>query len=143
MTQQKKEEILRVLDKILIHELAGVVKYMHFSFMIFGPNRLPLVQWLRDQAKESLLHLEQVGELITSLGGHPSMDAGEMQESNQHGIKDILKESLVHEEKQLRNLEELLKLSTGYSIRLEEFARSLLLEEETHVSDVEKMLRGL
>ena len=51
-----KEKILNCLNNILELELAGVVRYTHYAFMVQGPYRLSVVDWLREQAKESLIH---------------------------------------------------------------------------------------
>lgn len=137
----EKNEVLATLNAILENELAGVVRYTHYSLMVYGHNRIPIVKWLRDQAKESLMHAEQAGEHITTLGGHPSLKIGSLLETNQHSISDILKESLQHEKSQLDNLYRLLKQVEGKSVYLEEFAREMIVEEENHISEVEKMIR--
>lgn len=61
-----------VLNDILKAELAGVVRYTHYSLVITGPNRLPLVEFMKAQAAESLLHAQQAGEILTGLGGIPN-----------------------------------------------------------------------
>ena len=134
--------VLEVLNKILEAELAGVVRYTHYSLMVFGHNRIPIVKWLRDQATESLGHASVAGEHITTLGGHPSLKIGSLTETHKHSLNDILNESLDHEKNQLENLRELLKLVEDKSIYLEEYAREMICEEEAHVSEVEKMLRS-
>lgn len=137
-----QEKVIEVLNRILECELAGVVRYTHYSFMIFGHNRIPIVKWLRDQASESLTHASIAGEHITTLGGHPSLKIGKLIETEKHSLNDILKESLEHEEVQLKNLYSLLKLSQGKSVYLEEYAREMITEEENHVAEVKKMLRS-
>jgi bacterioferritin len=89
--------VLAVLNKILEAELAGVVRYTHYSFMVYGYGRIPIVKWLRSQAEESLLHAQEAGEMVTALGGHPSLGIGKLLESEKHDIGDILRESLDHE----------------------------------------------
>src|ERR1700749_2817932 len=64
--------VVDVLNRILEAELAGVVRYTHYSFLVFGHNRIPIVSWLREQATESLTHAQQAGEMITLLGEYPS-----------------------------------------------------------------------
>lgn len=135
------DKIIDCLNSILESELAGVVRYMHYSLMVFGHNRIPIVKWLRDQANESLDHAGIAGEHITTLGGHPSLKIGALTETHKHSINDILNESLKHEKLQLDNLRKLLKLVEGDSIYLEEYARDMICEEEAHVSEIEKMLR--
>jgi len=138
MSQKK---IIDQLNKILEAELAGVVRYTHYSLMVFGHHRIPIVKWLRDQATESLQHASDAGEHVTTLGGHPSLKIGELIETHKHSVNDILNESLEHETAQLENLKALLKLVEGKIIYLEEYARGMIVEEEAHVAEVRKMLR--
>ena len=136
------EKIIGVLNIMLEQEYAGVVRYSHYSLMVFGYNRIPIVGWFREQAKESLTHAEQIGEAITTLGGHPSLKVGKLLETHKHSMDEILRESLDHERAQLERLHQLLGLVEGKIVWIEEFARGMILEEEQHVSEVEKMLRG-
>lgn len=136
-----KKSVIAALNAILENELAGVVRYTHYSFMIFGHTRIPIISWLRTQATESLDHASQAGEHITTLGGHPSLKIANLLETHQHSINDILKESLAHEKAQITNYQKLLKLVEGHSISLEEYARTMIADEEQHVSEVEKMIR--
>ncbi len=133
--------VANVLNRILENEMAGVVRYTHYSFMVFGTNRIPLTDWLRQQAAESLLHSQEAGELITHLGEHPSLSIGSLLETHQHETMSILKESLEHEKKQLQLYRELLDLVKDKSILIEEFARKMIAEEEMHTGEVEKMMR--
>jgi bacterioferritin len=133
--------VTRALNTILELELAGVVRYTHYSLMVFGYNRIPIVSWLRDQSAESLTHAEKAGELITHLGGHPSLSIGPLLETHNHDIGDILRESLAHEMVSLNAYKALLKLVEGDSVMLEEYAREMIYLEETHLGEVDKMLR--
>jgi bacterioferritin len=130
-----------MLNTILEFELAGVVRYTHYSLMVFGHTRIPIVKWLRDQANESLLHANLAGEHITTLDGHPSLKISKLLETHKHAINDILKESLDHEKLQLKNYYDLLKLVEGKIVWLEEYARDMICDEEQHISEVEKMIR--
>ena len=135
------EKVIDALNTILEFELAGVVRYTHYSLMVYGHNRIPIVGWLRDQASESLAHAAQAGEHITTLDGHPSLKIAKLLETHKHAIGDILKESLDHELVQLGNYRALLELVEGKSVFLEEYARQMIFDEETHVAEVRKMLR--
>jgi bacterioferritin len=130
-----------VLNRILETELAGVVRYTHYSLMIVGYNRIPIVSWMRQQASESLAHAQDAGEKITQLGEHPSLGIGALLETHRHDVGDILRESLDHERRGLGLYEELLGVVQGRSVFLEEYARRMVYEEEAHVGEVEKMLR--
>ena len=136
-----RTEVLETLNRIIELELAGVVRYTHYSFMVFGYGRIPIVSWLRDQASESLLHGQEAGEIITHLGAHPSLGIGPLLETHKHDIGDILRESLAHEHSALTEYRRLLELVEGRSVMLEEYARQMISEETRHVGEVEKMLR--
>ena len=134
-------EVLESLNKILEHELAGVVKYTHYAFMVQGPYRLSVVQWLREQALESLTHAEAVGEHITSLGEHPTLKISELLETHKHSTEDILNECLEHEKAAISAYYGLLKNIEGDSIMLEEFSRTMIATEEMHQAELKKMLK--
>jgi len=135
------QEVLDTLNRLLEMELAGVVRYTHYSFMVFGHTRIPIISWLRGQGRESLTHAEQLGEHITAMGGHPSLKIAGLLETHKHAINDILNESLEHERQQLTLYLQLLGLVQDQNVVLEEFARRMAYEEQTHIWEVEKMLR--
>ncbi len=143
MTQQMFEtaRIIPVLNEIMKSELSGVVRYTHYSLVITGPNRLPLVQFMQEQAIESLTHAQQAGEILTGLGGHPEQGIAPIEESHDHSIETILQESLAHERHALDLYRELLALAEGESIYLEEYARGQIGAEELHVIEMNKLLR--
>jgi bacterioferritin len=117
------------------------VRYTHYSFLVFGYGRIPIVSWLRSQAAESLAHAEQVGEWITTLGAYPSLAIGALLDSHQTDIGAMLRESLETEARALRLYRELLDTVEGASVALEDFARQMIQAEEMHAADVDKMLR--
>lgn len=136
-----KEAVLKTLNRIMEFELAGVVRYTHYALMIFGYNRIPIVEWLQKQADESLLHARQAGELVTWLGGHPSLGLGPLLESHSHDIGDIMRESLAHESEALKAYYDLFELVRDKDVRLEEYARGMIAAETAHQDEVNKMLR--
>lgn len=141
MNENEKQKIIEVLNKILELELAGVVRYTHYSLMVYGYNRIPIVSWLKGNGDESMLHAHKAGEFVTMLGGHPSLKIGPLLETEQHDIGDILRESLEQEKSTLAAYRELLALAEGKSVSLEEYAREMILLEELHLDEVNKMLR--
>src|SRR5437773_9003755 len=141
MSNIDKEQVVSVLNRLLESELAGVVRYTHYSFLVFGFGRIPIVSWLRTQANESLVHAQQVGEWITALVAYPSLEIGALLDSHQHDIGAILRESLQTELKTLGVYRQLLDLAEGRSVALEEFARQMIHAEELHAAEVDKMLR--
>lgn len=135
------KEVVRLLNRILELELAGVVRYTHYSFMVFGYNRIPIVSWLREQASESLMHAQKAGEIITAMGDHPSLAIGSLLETHKHDIGQILQEALDNEREGLKAYKDLLAAVEGKSVWLEEYAREMIYSEELHLHDADKMLR--
>ena len=136
-----RERVVVTLNTILELELAGVVRYVHYSLMVFGHARIPIIGWMRNQAIESMNHAAIAGEHVTSLGGHPSLKIGQLIESHKHDIGQILHEALDHERVTLRTYYELLDLVRDKSVWLEEYAREQIKLEEEHIAEVEKMMR--
>src|SRR5882724_4045812 len=130
-----------LLNEILETELAGVVRYTHYSLMVFGHNRIPIVSWLRGEATTCLAHANEAGELVTHFGDHPSLRIGALLETHKHGINDILVESLEAEREGLALYSRLFELVSGRSVLLEEYARKMIAEEERYLGEVNKMLR--
>ena len=141
MADLDKNPVVAVLNKILEMELAGVVRYTHYSLLVFGFNRIPIVSWLRAQADEALAHAQEAGEMVTHLGAHPSLAIGPLLETHHHDIAGILKESLQSEGEALQMYKSLLALTEGKSVMLEEYARKMISAEELHAGEVDKMLR--
>jgi bacterioferritin len=137
-----KDKLVKVLQRILEEELAAVVRYTHYSFMVYGYNRIPIVSWLRSEADTALAHAHKAGELITHLGEHPSLGIGNLLETHKHEIGAILRESLEMENAALQLYKQLLEMVKDKSILLEDYARSMISEEEMHSGEVDKMLRN-
>jgi len=136
-----KSAVVALLNKILEDELAGVVRYTHYSLMVFGYSRIPIISWLREQATTGLAHAHAAGELITHLGEHPSLNIGPLLETHKHEINDILRESLEVEQAATKLYHQLLELVRDRSVLLEEYARKMIAEEELHCGEVIKMIR--
>ncbi|MES2088454.1 MAG: ferritin-like domain-containing protein [Pseudomonadota bacterium] len=141
MDNATKQAAIDTLNQIMELELAGVVRYTHYSLMVYGYNRIPIVDWLKSNAQEGLTHAHKAGEMATLLGGHPSLKIGSLLETTKHDIGDILRESLAHEKTALAAYYDLLKIAEGRSILLEEYAREMIVQEELHLDEVNKMLR--
>jgi bacterioferritin len=134
------EKTVSILNEILEQELAGVVRYTHFALIVSGPNRIPIVDFMKGQANESLLHAQQVGEILTGLEGSPSFRVT-IEETRSQSIRALLAESLKHEQQAVGLYKKLLETVEDASIYLEEFARSMIGQEELHQIELKKMLR--
>ena len=143
MDSKDNQRAIDILNGIMEAELAGVVRYSHYSLMVYGYNRIPIVDWMKANANEGLLHAHRAGELVTMMGGHPSLKIGPLLETEKHDIGDILRESLEHEKSVLVLYKELLNLAVSADdILLEEYAREMITAETLHSDEVNKMLRS-
>jgi len=134
-------KVCDILNRIVEMEMAGVVRYAHSSLMVTGPNRIPIVAFLQEQANESLAHALQAGEYITGFNGHPSQKIATIEENHDHSVHQILQESLEHEMNAVAMYKELLEEVADASIMLEEYARGQIGMEEQHALEIRKMLK--
>ena len=141
MRELNEQRVCEILNEIIELEMAGVVRYAHSSLMVRGPNRIPIVQFLQEQANESLAHALQAGEYITGFEGHPSQNISPIIENHDHSVIQILQESLEHEQNAVDKYKELLEEVADASIMLEEYARGQIGMEEQHALEIRKMLK--
>jgi bacterioferritin len=138
----QNQEVLNLLGEIYQAEMAGVNRYLHYSFMIMGHNRIPIQKWFRSNAQEAMDHAVVIGEKITSLGGHPTMSLAQVKESNLHTVQQLLEESLKFELEAIDLYKKLAHLAAEFDdIALEEMAREFIRSEVEHADEVRKMLR--
>ena len=135
------KRVIEILSIIYNLELNGVVRYTHYSLMIYGYNRLPLVDFFRSQASESLMHAEMAGEHITGLDGHPPLNTVNIEETNKHNVRDILEESLIHEQDAIDAYYDLLNEIKDKSVYLEEYCRSMIAQEEKDYNEMKKLIK--
>ena len=141
MDNVNREKVISILNEIMKYELGGVVRYTHSALMVVGPYRESLISYFNGQSSESLTHAQSAGDLLVSLGGHPSQDISIIKETNEHSIASLLEESLEHERKAVSLYKELLSEVVDKSIYLEEYAKEMIKNEEIHSLTVEKMLK--
>jgi bacterioferritin len=137
-----KSKVVRILNSILESELAGVVRYTHYSFMVFGFHRIPITAWLRAQAAESLTHAQEAGRDDHALR-RPSVAgdrraAGEPQaRPARHPARGARARA-----RGLTHYKDLLDEVRDRSVLLEEYARRMVQQEDLHIGEVDKMLRA-
>ena len=141
MRELNEQRVCEILNEIIELEMAGVVRYAHSSLMVTGPNRIPIVTFLQEQANESLAHALEAGEYITGMDGHPTQKIAHINESHDHSVLQILSESKEHEELAVAKYKELLMEVADASIMLEEYARGQIGMEEQHALEIKKMLK--
>ena len=140
MAELDRDKVVATLNRLLEIELAGVVRYTHYSLLVFGFGRIPIVAWMREQADEALRTRSRwaSGSRARRLPVAGDRAAARHPQARH---RDMLRESLETESAALALYRELLDLVKDGSVPLEEFARQMIAVEELHAGDVDKMLR--
>ena len=134
------DRVTEQLDRILQMELAGVIYYTHYSFMIYGHARIPITSWLRDNATESLAHAQEAGEMIMRLHRRPALGIAQLPTTRHNTIDEIITESVEREEAGVQLYRDLLAMIKDKSIVLEEYAQRMVAAEAVHIREMELML---
>ena len=138
---KSKEKLVKALNQDLEKEMAGIVRYLHHSFIVFGPHRGPLVQMFRSQATESMTHAIQLGEKITALGGHPTVRVDQVFEPGYQSVEDMLAEDLRAEKAQLGLYTQQLRELGDENLPMKLMLEQIIIAEQNHVDEMEKYLR--
>ncbi len=134
------EKMVGALNEALEHELGAIVRYLHHSYLVMGPNRDPMISFLRTRAKDSMDHANVLGEKITALGGHPSVKIAEHMEPGNQTLQEMLKEELDAEKDAFQIYVEKLPLFKK-NLALEYMMQQFIIEESEHIESLEKLLR--
>jgi bacterioferritin len=134
------DRVTEQLDRILHMELAGIIYYTHYSFMIYGHARIPITSWLRDNATESLAHAQEAGEMIMRLHRRPALGIAQLPTTRHNTIDEIITESVEREEAGVQLYRDLLAMIKDKSIVLEEYAQRMVAAEAVHIREMELML---
>ena len=134
------DRVTAQLDRILQMELAGVIYYTHYSFMIYGHARIPITEWLRENATESLTHAQEAGEMIMRLHKRPALGIAPLPTTRHDTIDAIVTESVEREMAGVELYRDLLTMVKDKSVVLEEYATRLIAAEAVHIREMELML---
>ena len=134
------DRVTEQLDRILQMELAGIIYYTHYSFMIYGHARIPITSWLRDNATESLAHAQEAGEMIMRLHRRPALGIAQLPTTRHNTIDEIITESVEREEAGVQLYRDLLAMIKDTSIVLEEYAQRMVAAEAVHIREMELIL---
>lgn len=141
MTYLTGEAMLAKLNELLTDEMTAMVRYLHHSFMVFGPNRFGIRDYYRQQSTEAMAHATLLGEKITALGGHPTTQVHPVADPGIHTWEQMFRENLQSEKEALKKYEDLYPQIDPSDVALEDLIRSIIIEETAHIEDIEKMLR--
>jgi hypothetical protein len=61
--------VIDLLNRIVELELAGAVHYTQYSLMVFGHARIPIMDWMREQAVVGVASTSPFGETVPQAKG--------------------------------------------------------------------------
>jgi bacterioferritin len=108
--------------------------------MIYGHARIPITQWLQENATESLAHAQEAGQMIMRLHKRPELGIAKLPTTRHNTIDQILTESVEREEAGVQLYRDLMEMVKDKSITLEEYAQRLVAAEVVHIREMELML---
>lgn len=135
-----KTKVIKKLNEALERELTEVVKYMHQSFWVRGKQRKKMVDFFREQSRESMDHAIRLGEKIVDMGGTPIVKILEIYEPKDHSIKEVLQECIRDERAAMEGYQKMLPLVAGDKA-LEKLIGGLAVEEGGHIAEIEKLAK--
>ena len=135
-----KTKLITRMNVAILMELTSALKYLDFSFRVFGPTRKPIVEHFLKEAKESFDHATMLGEKIVALGGKPEVRADAPKLKEGAALDELLRLAVENEEAALAIYTELLGMVQDETHLRVLFENQVLTERE-HFEELSKMLR--
>ena len=140
MKELESKNAINLLQTIFEFELAGAIRYTNFAALV-GDERVDVVDFLKEQARESLHHSQKVGDVLVKINGYNQPQIAPITQSESMNLQDILQASHDFEQQAISLYQKLLDLTKDGNLYLEEFARNMVTEEAEHSQELEQMLR--
>jgi len=128
------------MNEALAMELTSALKYLAWSFNVFGPTRKPIVEHFLEEAKESFDHATMLGEKVVALGGKPVVRADAPKPAEGMTVDDMLKLAVENEKAALDIYARILDMVHDETHLRVLFENQIETEQE-HLEEVSKMLR--
>ncbi|HEY7588755.1 MAG TPA: ferritin-like domain-containing protein [Thermoplasmata archaeon] len=135
-----KAKVISTMNEALALELTSALKYLAWSFQVFGPARKPIVEHFLEEAKESFDHATMLGEKVVALGGKPNVRADAAKPAEGMTVDDMLKLAVENEKAALDIYARLLDMVQDETHLRVLFENQIETEQE-HLEEVSKMLR--
>lgn len=140
MKEFDSKNAIDLLQTIFEFELTGAIRYTNFAALV-GHEKTDVVDFLKEQARESLDHSQKVGDVLVKINGYNQPQIAPINQSQSMSLKDILQASRDFERQAISLYQKLLEAVKDYNLYLEEFARNMVTEEAEHSQELEQMLR--
>lgn len=133
-------EIIADLNEIMSTEYTSMIQLMQHSFLMQGADRYTFAKVLRDHAKDTLSHARELGDKIVAMGGIPSVQVGEIQQSAD--TEEMLRQDLEQHRAAVAKIDATLeKVEARKMVALRVLLENMSLEETQFAEELEKALR--
>lgn len=130
-------ELIDALNRVLGHELAGVIQYMQHSFLVTGREREVYRSFFRDQSEEAHDHAEMLGDKIVALGGVPTVEPGDIRQSTD--LAEMLRQDLELERAAMQAYIDAWKACGDEDLPTRFLLEERIGQEQKHVEELEKL----
>jgi bacterioferritin len=130
-----KEEFIKELNKDLEWEYAAAVQYVQHAAVITGPEYDSISKELIIHSNEEMTHAFKISELISDLGGVPTINIEDREVSEDS--KEMLEQDLKGEELAVNRYKERIRQAEElgeYGVR--RVLEDILMDEEEHRRDL-------
>jgi bacterioferritin (cytochrome b1) len=146
------QEMVRSLNNDLGREYMHWHFYMNAAMRIAGLHREEIQEFLLDEAKGEMAHIEQFGRLIVGLGGTPNVAVAPFR-SDLVGPKRILEEALRIEDEVVANyverMDQAVELQNNGGVDkvhgryIEIFLEDQILDSRKDADHIREMIKGV
>jgi bacterioferritin len=130
-------ELIENLNRALGLELAGVIQYMHHSFLVTGPEREVFRSFFRNMSEESRDHAAILGDKIVALGGVPTVEPGDIRQSVE--LTEMLRQDLELERAAMEAYVASWKSCTDAELGTRFLLEERISQEQQHIEEFEKL----
>lgn len=128
---------IRVLNRALSIEYAGVIQYLQNGFLVQGPYREVHANFFRKMSEESWKHAGTLGKWVALLNGIPTLEPAPIKQSTD--LTEMLRQGLELEREAHKTYLEALGV-VGDDPALRVFVEQMVHDERLHIEEFEKLL---
>ena len=121
-------------------EYTAVVQYHQHSFLLNGIERVEYLEFFEEAGAEALSHAKLLGSKIVSLGGVPTVERADVEQST--NLIEMLQQDLKLEQAALDAYHVALELAQDH-VALRNYLEDQIMVEQDDVWNIEKILKGV
>ena len=147
--QANRENVVKILNDALATEIVCVLRYKRHYFMAAGIHASAVADEFLEHANEEQVHVDQLAERITQLGGEPDLDPGTLA-ARSHSeyveggtLLEMIREDLVAERIAIESYSEIIRYLGDDDPTTRRLLEEILAKEEVHANDLRTLVERL